>query len=281
MDTNTAAISPQSQNASNSLLDSLRAKCSRLIEATQEKTDRFDAASKKFVQRRNHYSKASMIFGLLVVLIIMIAGICFLTLYSGAPGFDVNNVIAPKDPKDNQFNIDFGAINRSPSINISVRLNVTVENKNGFRLYFPEVNVDVFHPKLLNVSLGKTVVTDLELNPHSSVYITVPINLTYFLKTDPQHVVADNLMGACTLPAGKGDADTNIELAMTLTPNLKLFNLFPTKVEKMNKLNSFQCPYKLPRTMSIAGFNVNLDKIDWNAFQKSDLVRAFLPTIAE
>lgn len=283
METNNTSISPQSHRRSSSrdLLATCKSAFLRFSNILMDKTEKFDVASNKFVERRGHISKVSSIVLLFIILVAIIGGICFLMLFRELPGFLINNVVAPKDPNENRFNIDFGAVNRSPSINLSVTLNVTVENRNGFRLFFPFVDVDVFHPQLTNVSLGKTSVKELELMPHSTIFITVPINLTYFFRDDPSSVVANTLLGACTLGTGQSEPDQNIDIALVLTPNLKLFNLFPTKVQKLNKFNSFGCPYKFPRSLSVGGVDVNLDKIDWKAFQKSDLITALLPTIAK
>jgi hypothetical protein len=219
--------------------------------------------TKKFWYRRTRWEQCGIVSTILFVLLVIIVVPILASLWHDMPGFTILGAISDETTKQG-IQLDIGdGVSRPPSINISLKLNVSVENPNGFSFFFPVVDVDAFQRFLPEVILGSTVVRDLYLEPYKNTIIQVPINITYDFKNDKNNIIPQEILEACTVRPGATVKDRDLYISVNLKPTLKFLNLFNIRINTIRRDNTVVCPFDMNRIIDFAGYRIDLGKVKW------------------
>lgn len=228
---------------------------------------------KRYLNRRSRRFKALYACGCFLIFAIILLLVILAIIWRGPPWTEVLGVLPSQQGEGVKFDL---GLTRQFSINPSVTLNMTIDtrvhNENLVNLMMEKVDVSVYHPKVPKLRLARTILKNIYL-PQSSV-VPVPLKLLFYfaLVSDPSGEIMNDFIAACTRNPDTNLPDKQVELyAKTIATG----RLLPTSIRQTMTLEAwpaFDCPVLNDRIIRLFGIPFRLDKIDWAAASRGELV---------
>ena len=215
---------------------------------------------------------ACLCFGILILLIAITALVLFLMFYVGVPQVQIKGIDVPKTNETTNINVDLGEPNkRPPSLGFQIYVNVAIQNPNKLDLAFDRIDITAQHPRIPDLTIGRSVLTDIVLPKQGDLELKVLMNVKYSFKDDPLGNIPTDLLDSCSIAPGNSAPIKQLQLNLALDAKMKITEVIKIQLPTITSQPQFTCPQTFAQQVTISGQNYDLRSLNFTMISQGKL----------